>query len=74
MTLRIIDPCPRCVVTTLAHGEEPPAPGLLRDLARETRATSRTLAPGTEFVAVLGVYAAVDRPGELAVGDTAAIQ
>jgi uncharacterized protein YcbX len=69
VTLRVIDPCPRCVVTTLAHGDDPAAPGLLRDLARETRATSLTLAPGAEFVAVVGIYATVHQSGELAVGD-----
>jgi hypothetical protein len=62
-SLRIIDPCPRCLVPTLAQGELPHDPAILRTLAAHTSAPSVTLAPGAVFPAVAGVYAATMRGG-----------
>lgn len=66
---RVIDPCPRCVVTTLAQDGLPHDPGILRTLARHASAASVTLAPGVVFPAVAGVYATVAAGGAIAVGD-----
>lgn len=63
--LDLIDPSPRCVVTTLAQGDLPRDPGILRTITRHNAAASVTLAPGVVFPAVAGVYAAVRRDGTL---------
>jgi uncharacterized protein YcbX len=66
---QVIDPCPRCVVTTLAQGELPQDAGILRTLHQHNAAASVTLAPGVVFAAVAGVYARVFREGLLRRGD-----
>lgn len=69
--LTLIDPSPRCVIVTSAHGAELPCqPRLLRTLARHNNVVSVTAAPGKLLQAVLGVYASVASPGCLRVGDT----
>lgn len=68
--LQVIDPCPRCVVTTVAQGDLPADPGILATIARHSSATSVTAAPGVLFRAVTGVYAAVLQPGLIRTGDT----
>ena len=65
--LQLIDPCPRCVVTTLPQAELPPDLGILRTLGDHAHATSVSLAPGREFTAVAGVYAQVLRAGMITV-------
>jgi uncharacterized protein YcbX len=68
--LRVIDPCPRCVATTLAQGDLPADPGILRTIAGAGPAVpSRTLIPGALIRAVAGVYADVERPGIVRTGD-----
>lgn len=68
--LRLIDPCPRCVIVASAHGEDlPHAPQLLRALASHEGVASVTTAPGQVLQAVLGVYAKVLEAGDLRVGD-----
>ncbi len=67
--LEAIDPAPRCVVTTLAQSDLPRDPGILRTLARHSRAASATLAPGVVFPAVAGLYAAVLQEGTVRRGD-----
>ncbi len=57
LRLRMIDPCPRCVVTTLAQGDLPPDPGILRTAARHNAVASVTFAPGAILSAVVGAYA-----------------
>jgi uncharacterized protein YcbX len=57
--LRMIDPAPRCVVTTLAQGDLPHDPGILRTAARHNAVASTTFAPGAVFQAVVGAYASV---------------
>lgn len=69
-----VDPTPRCVVTTLAQGDLPRDPEILRTLARHTRAASVTLAPGIVFPAVAGIYAAVLREGIVRRGDGVVVE
>ncbi|MBC8078473.1 MAG: MOSC domain-containing protein, partial [Chloroflexales bacterium] len=70
--LHVIDPSPRCIVTTLPQGDLPHDPGILRTIAQQNSAPSATLAPGVVMPAVAGVYASVVRGGMLHVGDTLA--
>jgi uncharacterized protein YcbX len=72
--LQVIDPCPRCVITTLPQGELPHDRGILRTIARENAATSATLAPGVMMTGVAGVYASVARGGVVRVGDAIALR
>lgn len=71
---QLIDPCPRCVVTTLAHSDLPRDPGILRTLDQHSAAASVTLAPGVVFSAVAGVYARVLQEGLLRRGDAVKLQ
>jgi MOSC domain-containing protein len=68
--LRLIDPCPRCVITTLAQGDLPRDPGILRSIGQQSAVASVTLAPGVLMSAVVGIYASVLREGMLRCGDT----
>lgn len=63
--LRLIDPCPRCVVPTLAQSDLPNDPGILRTIAQHNSVASATLAPGVVFPAVAGVYASVLDAGKI---------
>lgn len=67
--VRIIDPCPRCVITTLPQEGLPGDPGILRTAAQHNAVPSETRAPGTLLRAVAGVYAAVLRGGMVRPGD-----
>jgi uncharacterized protein len=67
--LLVIDPSPRCVVTTLAQGNLPRDLDVLRTITMHSAAPSVTLAPGVVFPAVAGVYARVVRGGLLRRGD-----
>jgi uncharacterized protein YcbX len=68
--LRLIDPCPRCVITTLPQGNLPHDPGILRAIGRQEPVASVTLAPDVHMYAVVGVYARVLREGTLCRGDS----
>ena len=68
--LQVIDPCPRCVVTTLAQGDLPRDPDILRTISQHNFAVSVTLAPGMLYTGVAGVYAGVRGGGTLHHGDT----
>jgi uncharacterized protein YcbX len=70
LALRVIDPTPRCLVPTLAQGDLPRDPGILRAITEHSAAPGVTLAPGVLFPAVAGVYAAVTRAGLVRVGDS----
>ena len=67
--LSIIDPCPRCVMTTLPQADLPHDPDILRTVGQHNRVASVTLAPGVIFPAVAGVYASVLHPGRICRGD-----
>jgi len=71
--LDLIDPCPRCVVPTLAQADLPADPAILRVLHAHTTGTSITLAPGVSFPAVAGVYGRVAREGSVRVGDAVGV-
>lgn len=65
-TLQVIAPTPRCVIPTLAHGEDLPAdPHVLRTAARLNRVPVLDLGVHT----CVGAYAAVQYGGQLSVGD-----
>ena len=66
--LNLIDPCPRCIITTLAQGDLPRDPGILRAVAQHNAAPSVTLAPGVVFPAVAGVYGSVQKGGLIPLG------
>lgn len=67
--LRVIDPCPRCIVTTLAQISLPADPRILRTVAQHNSVASVTLAPGIVFPAVAGVYATATREGRISKGN-----
>ena len=64
-TLTLTDPSPRCVMTTVAQGDLPRDLEVLRTLARHNRIET----PGLGAFACLGIYAEVETPGAVAVGD-----
>lgn len=68
--LRVIDPAPRCVITTLPQGDLPRDLGILRTLGQHSSAASVTAAPGVVLQAVAGVYASTLHPGSIRRGDT----
>ena len=59
--LRITEPCPRCVMTTLPQGDLPKDPGILRTAAQYNEVS-------------VGVYAAVLRGGTIRRGDPVRIE
>ena len=69
--LQMIDPCPRCIVITLAQGDLPRDAGILRTIAENNSVASATLAPGLVLPAVAGVYASVLSGGAIRRGETA---
>jgi uncharacterized protein YcbX len=58
--VRVDGPCPRCVMTTLAQGDLPKDPGVLRAAVQQNEGN-------------LGVYASVVRGGRVHRGDTVAL-
>ena len=56
LTLKIIGPCARCVMTTLPQGDLPEDPGILRTAVKHNQSA-------------VGVYATVVRPGRVFRGD-----
>lgn len=67
--MQIIDPSPRCLVPTLAQGDLPHDPGILRTVSQHNAAASATLAPGVMFPAIAGVYARLLTEGVIRSGD-----
>ena len=69
--LRVTDPCPRCVMTTLPQGDLPKDPGILRAVAQHNRVHVPFLREGMPSA---GVYAAVLRGGTIRRGDRVRIE
>ncbi|MEX2237006.1 MAG: MOSC domain-containing protein [Dehalococcoidia bacterium] len=68
--LRVLIPSPRCVMTTLAQGDLPSDPGILRTIATH----NRPMIPGAgREMPSVGVYAIVVAGGVVEVGDEVAI-
>jgi uncharacterized protein YcbX len=67
------DPTPRCVVTTLAHGNIARDLGVLKTVVRSNAAASVTVAPGHVFQGVAGIYARSVQDGVIRVGDALSI-
>lgn len=65
LVLKIQFPTPRCIVPSLAQGDLPADPGLLRTLAKHYR---RPVFEDGRKAACFGVYADVLNPGDLRVG------
>jgi len=65
--LRIIDPAPRCVMTTMAQGDLPADAGILRTVAQHNLAR---FSPSDAAMPCVGVYAAVLRGGTVRNGDS----
>jgi uncharacterized protein YcbX len=63
--LEIFLPTPRCAVPTLAHGQDPGDPQVLRTLARNNRIPIE----GSGLQTCAGVYAKVITPGQVRAGD-----
>jgi uncharacterized protein YcbX len=67
LVIRVVVPTPRCAVPTLAHGELPHDPGVLRFLIKHNRiAPLESMAPQP----CAGIYAHVIQPGHIAEGDS----
>jgi uncharacterized protein YcbX len=64
--LEVTAPCVRCVMTTLAQGDLPADPGILRAVAQQNRVSI----PGYGALPCAGVYASVVRGGLVRRGDT----
>jgi len=73
--LRVTDPCPRCVMTTLPQGDLPADPGILRAVARNNRVVGGD-GRGRDGVyeAVIGVYASVLQGGPIRRGDAVLLE
>ena len=66
--LRVTDPAPRCVVTTLPQADLPRDIGILRTVAAHNRPPIPAL--GGALLPSAGVYATVERGGTIRRGDT----
>ena len=60
-SLDITGPCVRCVMTTLAQGDLPPDPGILRTAAQHNKVS-------------VGIYATVERGGSIRRGDAVRVE
>ena len=68
--LAVTDPCPRCVMTTLAQEDLPADPGILRTAARHNPVVGgEGRGPGGSYPASVGVYARVLADGVVRRGD-----
>jgi uncharacterized protein len=69
IVLHIIDPTPRCIVTTLPQDTLPRDRDVLRTIAEHNSAPSHTAAPGYMLTAVAGTYGSVLTGGMARIGD-----
>jgi uncharacterized protein YcbX len=72
--LRIIDPCPRCIMTTLQQGPLRADPGIWRTLSRMPSIPSLSFRPGKALNAVAGIYAEVLGTGAIRAGDAVTME
>ena len=66
LRLNVVMPTPRCVMTTLEQGAVTHDPAILRTIAEHSRAM---VAPLLKEMPCVGVYALIERPGTIRVGD-----
>jgi hypothetical protein len=66
----VLLPTMRCIMTTLAQGDLPRDPDVLRTLTRHNRIEI----PGLGTWSCVGAYAAVTAPGEVAIGDEVTVE
>jgi len=66
LQLNIVMPTPRCVMTTLPHGDLPQDPSILLTVAEHSKAM---IAPLRKEMPSVGVYALVEQQGTLRIGD-----
>lgn len=69
--LEITDPCPRCVLPTMAQGDLPSDPEILKTLARQNTVYAPVLESDQPCI---GAYAFVRRGGPLKVGDAVKLE
>jgi hypothetical protein len=68
--LAVTDPCPRCIMTTLAQEDLPADPGILRTAARHNSLVGgEARGPDGAYAASVGVYARVLSGGTVRRGD-----
>lgn len=70
----VVAPCPRCAVTTVAQGDLPADPDVLRTLARNSSVARAGADPGDVVRAVAGAYAEVRCAGRLRLKDAVQVQ
>ena len=63
--IKIIEPCPRCVVTTLPQGELEKDHEILKTIVQHNQVESHTYYPGTLLKGVLGVYGIIEKSGQI---------
>jgi uncharacterized protein len=68
LSIHLIDPTPRCVITTLPQADLPHQIGILKTVAQHNSAPSVGEAPGVVVPAVAGVYGATQSEGRLSKG------
>lgn len=71
LTIKIIEPCPRCVVTTLKQGKMKRDINILKTIVEYSAAQSHTFFPGKTLKGVLGVYGVIEKSGTIKTGDQA---
>lgn len=74
LTIKIVDPCPRCVMTTLTQGDIAQDRKIIKSIVQANSAESRTYKPGTLFKGVLGVYGIIIKIGAIQLNDKVYLQ
>ncbi|GAB5471908.1 MAG: MOSC domain-containing protein [Maribacter sp.] len=69
LEIKIVEPTPRCVLTTLKQGELEKDRKILKTIAQNSSAKRFTFFPGETLKGTLGVYSIVLKKGSVKVGD-----